>query len=186
MTRAAGIVRGRLGFWLLVALLTALDLCAKPWAFDRVDQRGVVLPGNGYREVQVVPGVLSLVQVRNQGTIFGLFQNTAPDPWRRPLVWSRLVAIGVLLVFLRHTSRAQRIQTLALALILAGALGNLHDNLFAPQGAVRDFIQVYLDCHGGRPFHAFNIADSCICIGAVLLLLGMGRKQREKPQPSIG
>jgi signal peptidase II len=176
---AGSLFRGRTWFWVLVVGMVTLDLWSKAWAIawweDHRDLRG---------EVPVVPGVLSIVKVPNQGTIFGLFQNTDPNPWLRPLVWLRLLAIGVLLSFLRQTRREDRLQVLALALILAGALGNLYDNYFSPNGAVRDFIQVYLNLKGGWPFAAFNVADSCISVGACLLLLCMLRKPQSEPVPA--
>ena len=70
----------------------------------------------------------------------------------------------------------RRLLTWALVLVLAGAVGNLYDNLFTPArregarfGEVRDFIDVYFarwDWH----FPSFNLADACISVGAVLLL----------------
>ena len=62
--------------------------------------------------------------------------------------------------------RAQRLLALSLALILGGALGNLWDRL--AQGYVVDFISVH---YGGHFFPAFNIADSAITVGAILMLL---------------
>ena len=63
-----------------------------------------------------------------------------------------------------------------MVLVLAGALGNLHDNLFLERhsgetfGWVRDFIDVYFSRWAWH-FPTFNVADSCITVGAVLLLL---------------
>ena len=94
---------------------------------------------------------------------------------------------AVLLVswFLLRAPRGQRIYLAALVLILAGAAGNLYDNFFfrphdhdpsRPFGPVRDFIDVYFarwDWH----FPTFNVADSCISVGAVLLgLSGFGSR----------
>ncbi len=68
--------------------------------------------------------------------------------------------------------------TAAFVLILAGALGNLYDNLFLaepgsghPFGLVRDFIDVYFRAFDWH-FETFNVADSCICVGAAILVLG--------------
>ena len=72
----------------------------------------------------------------------------------------------VILVWITRLSRQQILEGLALALILGGALGNLYDRLTL--GYVVDF----LDFHwSGRHFPAFNIADSAISVGAVLILV---------------
>lgn len=177
---AGGVFRGRWWFWLVVVVFVAVDLWSKDQAFAYWREHKVAVTPHQVEEVPVIRGVLSIVTVYNRGTIFGMFQQTQPSPWLRPLVWLRIVAIGVLLSFLRQTRRDDHVQVLALALILAGALGNLYDNYFAQDGAVRDFIQVYLDLHGGRPFAAFNVADSCITVGAGLLLLCMLRRPTPK------
>ena len=83
-----------------------------------------------------------------------------------------------------------------MVLILAGALGNLYDNLFyeplvpvpdKPYGPVRDFIDVYFEVWDYH-FATFNVADSCITVGAVLLLLTglFGRKDPEPKSDSAG
>ena len=103
---------------------------------------------------------------------------------------------AVFLTFLIYrTPTGQRVYLGALVLILSGALGNLYDNFtFAPApdlpgvqegrpfGPVRDFIDVYFygwDWH----FPTFNVADSCITVGAILLLLsGIGGGRSKAPQ----
>ena len=66
-------------------------------------------------------------------------------------------------------------------LILAGAIGNLYDNLTQPHGGVRDFLKFYLVVDG-EPwvFPAFNVADSCICVGAITLALLLWRRPAEE------
>ena len=74
--------------------------------------------------------------------------------------------------------------TAALLLVLAGALGNLYDNLFRPAegdnpyGMVRDFIDVYF-ARWNWHFPTFNVADSCITVGAAILLIGSLFKGKE-------
>lgn len=93
-------------------------------------------------------------------------------PWL--LVGGRVIAVCFLAWLVARTPSTRRLLTIALVLILAGALGNLYDNFFEPRkldatfGEVRDFIDVYFttwDWH----FPTFNVADSCISVGAVLL-----------------
>ena len=86
----------------------------------------------------------------------------------------------------------QRVYLSSLVLILSGALGNLYDNLFMepddpnrPFGPVRDFIDVYFTAWKWH-FPTFNVADSCISVGAVLLLLsgfGSPKESEESEEP---
>lgn len=159
-------------FLLLVAALLAADLASKAWAFAAVQ------PGD---QRPVAGSWLSIYCITNPGGIWGLGQGLT-----LPLTLVRLAAVGVLLFFVHRQPRANRRGLFVLALLLAGALGNLYDNL-APwmpwpgDGHVRDFVMVHFDEPGwwpgaiGWPFDPwpiFNFADSCIFVGFVLLLTG--------------
>lgn len=108
-----------------------------------------------------------IVHWTNTGAAFGMFQNFN-------LVFT-VLAILVSLFILYYYPRIERqdwLIRLALILQLAGALGNLIDRL--RQGYVTDFISV-------GTFAVFNVADSCISVGVVVLMLGMYlREKREK------
>ncbi|HKX46747.1 MAG TPA: signal peptidase II, partial [Planctomycetota bacterium] len=105
-------------------------------------------------------------------------------------VAGRGIAVLVLAWLVARARPGQALVNAALVLVLAGAAGNLWDNLFQAReagqafGAVRDFISVYFaawDYH----FPTFNVADSCITVGAVLLLVsgflpGAGRAAGEE------
>lgn len=123
--------------------------------------------------VEVLPGVLNLVHVRNTGAAFG-FLNGVEFPYKATVV--ALVAtaalIGIALYAARETSH-EGLSRIGLALILGGALGNLVDRLAI--GSVVDFIDVVF---GSWHFWAFNVADSAITLGVVAMLadmIGMGR-----------
>jgi signal peptidase II len=119
-----------------------------------------------HQSIAIVPHLLNLTYVRNTGVAFGLF--SSPDPGLRALlllVFS-LVAIGVILLFWFKSRRGHLVLIGALALILGGALGNLIDRFRL--GEVIDFIDVYWkDLH----WPAFNVADSAITLGVILLLI---------------
>ena len=119
-----------------------------------------------YESVTVIDSVFHITHVRNSGGAFGLL-NQGAHAWRLPffLVVS-FVAVGVLLAFVRRVQPGQRWLLLALGAILGGALGNLVDRMVS--GEVTDF----LDFHWhGYYWPAFNVADSCITVGMLILLV---------------
>ena len=121
-----------------------------------------------HHAVPVVDGLFSLVHVRNTGAAFSLLAE-APAALRVPLfVAIAVAAVAAVLALLRKLDDRQRLLTAALALVLGGAIGNLVDRL--RYGAVVDFLLVYW-----RDWHwpAFNVADSAISIGVVVLLWTM-------------
>ena len=83
----------------------------------------------------------------------------------------------IIVILLRRTPPADRLNGLGLSLVLSGAVGNLIDRLWL--GHVVDFFDVY---YRAWHFPAFNIADSAITVGAALLVLGMWRQERAAPQ----
>lgn len=125
------------------------------------------------RPVPVLPS-FNLTLMYNTGAAFSLLADASG--WQR---WFFMIlALGisaVLLVWIGRLQPGQRLLGLALGLILGGAVGNLIDRVW--HGHVIDFIQVYYD---RWYWPAFNIADSAITVGAVLLVadsLFGGRKQ---------
>jgi len=142
--------------WLwLSAALVVLDQAAKL----------AVLRGLEPGATRSVLPVFNLVRAHNRGAAFSFL--AAASGWQRWLFTAIAIAVSVLLIgWMRRLPAAARLLPAGLALILGGALGNLIDRLRF--GYVVDF----LDFHwGGVHFWAFNVADSAITIGAVLLLL---------------
>lgn len=160
-------------FFALVAALLAADLFTKWWAFDAV--------GEGAPPRGVLGDWLSIYCVRNAGGIWGFGQSLT-----LPLTIVRLAAVCVLLLFVKRQPRENRLGVFTLGLLLAGATGNLYDNLspwmpWPGDGHVRDFVMVRFAEPGWwpdiapwlfDPFPIFNLADSCIFCGFVLLLTG--------------
>ncbi len=150
----------------IVAAIVILDIVTKEWI------RANLPPGGSFPEI----GQLTIVNVQNTGSAFGLFTNQA--------FLLSLVAIAglvVVLLFFRYLSELGFTGGLALSLIFAGALGNLIDRLRF--GCVTDFIYVRL--WGNVFWPAFNVADSAITVGAILLafvaLANLGKKHEPKP-----
>jgi signal peptidase II len=146
---------------LLVCVLIVLDQATKFWATQ------ALLP---YQPVPVMP-MVNITLAFNSGAAFSFLSHAGE--WHRWLFAGfSLVMSVVLLVCLLKTLVSMRLQSLALSLILGGAIGNLIDRAYS--GYVVDFIDVYY-----KHYHwpVFNVADSAICVGAVLLLFGLRKVQ---------
>jgi signal peptidase II len=122
----------------------------------------------------VIPDVLDLTHVHNTGAAFGLL-NAVEFPYK-PLVMIAIAAVALVAIAAYATQLGfhEKMARFGLALILGGAFGNLIDR--AAFGFVVDFVDVYW---GTTHFWAFNVADSAITIGAILVLLdmiGLGRR----------
>ncbi len=150
---------------LLIALLVVVaDRLSKLWVHLHVPI--------GEARV-VIPGVFRITHVLNTGAAFSLFEGVrSPETVRYALVAVAVVEIAVVLGFLIRTGRRLSLSTVAFALILGGALGNLYDRVRLHH--VIDFLEVRI-VHYHWP--DFNVADSCIVIGACLLLLEVLRPQ---------
>jgi len=174
--RPPGLRRALLCF-AVVAVLVALDLWSKAaifaWFEDPTAREGFVRTDRGHLRYPLVGDWLAFMENLNYGAAFG-----QGHQWPWVLVLGRGVAVVLLSILVVRVPRGQWIYLTSLVLILSGALGNLYDNIFyeprfpdptKPFGPVRDFIDVYFgvwDWH----FPTFNVADSCITVGAILLL----------------
>ena len=117
-----------------------------------------------YGESLPVTGFFNLVLVYNKGAAFSFL--AAESGWQRHLFTVIGIAAALYIMYLLKKHASQRMFCCALALILGGALGNVIDRVL--YGHVIDFLDVFV---GNWHWPAFNIADSAICIGAVLFVL---------------
>ena len=173
----------------VVAALVALDLWSKAAVFEWLgeDPYSLTRDVHGHPRRPLIGEWLALMLNENYGMAFGQADGS---PWL--LVGGRVLMSLVLIGFVLRAPRGKPAYLTALVLILSGALGNLYDNLFKPIepaegrpfGPVRDFIDVYFgiwDWH----FPTFNVADSCISIGAVLLIVsGFGADESPAAEPA--
>ncbi len=154
--RAPGWKQSGLIWWPLAVAALVLDQVTKA-----VIEGSMAL----YQSIYVLP-VLDIVRAHNPGAAFSFLADAGG--WQR---WGftvfAVVVSGVILWTLRRSAVAgQRLQSAALMLIVSGALGNAIDRV--RHGYVVDFIAVHWD---DAYFPAFNVADSCISVGAGLILL---------------
>ncbi len=118
-----------------------------------------------YDGVDIVPGLFRLTHVQNQGAAFGLFSDSTSEWKVAMLVLFSVAALAVVSALLWKNGNAMNTTAIALSLVFGGALGNLWDRVTS--GRVIDFLDIY---HGSHHWPAFNLADSAIVIGALLLL----------------
>ena len=148
------------------AISLALDQLTKGWIIETLTFSD---------RVSVIDGFFYLTHVRNPGAAFSLFA-TAPAEIRGPFfIVVTLVAIGLIISFLRKLSPGERLSAFALGLILGGAVGNLIDRLV--HGEVIDFLHIRL--WTGHSWPDFNLADSFIVIGVALLVLELFASEGE-------
>jgi len=119
-----------------------------------------------YSSVAIIPGFFNLVHVRNTGAAFSFLAGSYSSGRQIFFVAVSLIGIGVILYVYRGLKQEDKWAKIALALIFGGAVGNLIDRLRL--GEVIDFLDVYV---GKYHWPAFNVADSAITVGAVILLL---------------
>jgi signal peptidase II len=155
--------RGSLGFLAVSAAVVAVDQATK-----LAVERELAL----FQSVSVLP-VLEITRLHNTGAAFSFLANEAG--WQRWLFTAlALVVSAALAVWLSRIDRGARVLACAVALILGGAVGNVIDRLRL--GHVIDFIYAHGQQHY---FPAFNVADSCICVGAGLLMLDTWLSSRQ-------
>ena len=146
----------RLFFWYLIAFfILTLDQFTKQ----------LITGSFNYGDVQDITAYFNIVRVHNYGAAFSFLSEAGG--WQRWALSSvaGIVSIGII-IWISRVPDNKHYERLALALILGGALGNLIDRMML--GYVVDF----LDFHwSGIHFPAFNVADSCITLGAILLIV---------------
>ena len=155
--------------WLLLsAVVIGIDQLTKAWV------RHALVP---YMPHEVIPHVLNWTLAFNRGAAFSFLADSSG--WQAWLFGGLAVVVCIGLgVWLARTPRRDWRTALPVALIIGGALGNLVDRLL--HGQVTDFIQVYWRAWF---FPAFNVADSAISVGAVLLIaFGLSGGQASRTQ----
>ena len=141
--------------WLAIAFLVIV--------LDQVT-KVLILQNFQYGDSVTITSFFNLVRVHNTGAAFSFLAGASG--WQRWFFVGLGAVATVFIVWMLRRHGSQRLFAWALALILGGALGNVIDRLL--HGYVVDFIQLH---HAGWAFPSFNVADSAITVGAVLLIL---------------
>ena len=160
-------------YWVLLFLLIWI-VSVDQWTKHSV-QKGLPL----HHSVPVMKGFFNLTHVRNPGGAFGIFASQKGGVGSILFVVVSLNAIGILLYLFFRAKKDEEILSLAFSLVLSGAIGNLIDRF--RYGEVIDFLDFYL-----FSFHwpAFNIADSAISVGIVLILIEILTRDLKKSAKS--
>ncbi len=156
-------IRDNAKYFILFSVLTGILL------LDQWTKHLIVQSFHLGESVPVVSEYFNLTYVRNTGAAFGLFAHSDPS-FRVPFfIMIPLLALIVIGVIFRKIPNEDRKLSIALSMVIGGAVGNLIDRLHF--GYVVDF----LDFHWKQQYHfpAFNVADSAICVGVALLTLDL-------------
>jgi signal peptidase II len=156
-----------------------LGLSALVVVLDQATKQAILQTIAIGQTVEVLPPVFSLVLTYNAGAAFSFLARASG--WQRYFFMVIALAASILIVYMMKKHERDRLLCFALALVLGGAVGNLVDR--AIYGAVVDFL-LFRWPGGPRlldPWPAFNLADSCITVGAALLIWDSFRRSRVKP-----
>ncbi len=139
---------------LIVALLIAIDQLTKSWAFNNLRSNDSIV---------VIEDLLEFTYVENRGAAFGILQGRS--------MFFVLITLGVsfflIYYIFKNYHTTSIFMKISLSLVLAGAVGNLIDRLV--RGFVVDFI--FVRFWGYYDFPVFNVADICVVVGAISLML---------------
>ena len=163
----------RLPYLGIVLAVAVLDQLAKRWVQDAI---GV------HESRPIIDGILSLTHGRNPGIAFGVLSEGGLPFQAQALTIVGAVAVVALSVYALRVDPAHRVRLVALSLVIGGAIGNLVDRV--RYGSVVDFIHVYWRSH---QWPDFNVADSAISVGVILLVLeSLFAPRGAKENPTAG
>lgn len=131
-----------------------------------------------YGETKYVLSWFNLVLAHNTGAAFSFLASASG--WQREFFIVLTIVISSVLIWMLKNNHANRVLSIALALVVGGAFGNLYDRVL--HGYVIDFVQWHA---AGYYWPAFNVADSAICLGAGLLIFDSFRKPATEASADI-
>jgi signal peptidase II len=162
--------------YLLLGVTTGLILL-----LDQITKLYVDSSMRLHESIPVIQGLFSITYVRNPGAAFGFLADASP--LFRSIFFVAVTVLAIILVvhYIWKSRAEEPFLTFALSLVLSGAVGNLIDRVRL--GEVIDFLDVYI---GSYHWPAFNVADSAISVGAVILFIELTRRGRERQTDSRG
>jgi signal peptidase II len=127
---------------------------------------------NLHESIPVIEGYFNITYVKNPGAAFGFLANSAPEFRSLFLISVTVIAIVLILYFISKSTEKEVFLTFSLSLILGGAVGNLIDRIRF--GEVTDYLDFYISSYH---WPAFNVADSAISLGALVLVVEIFRRR---------
>jgi signal peptidase II len=145
------------GYYFLIALIVLM--------MDQATKSIVARSLPLHDTITVIPGFFSISHVLNKGAAFSLFADSGSQYTTPGLIFFSVIVLSVVSTLLWRAGHTFTAGGLALALIMGGALGNLFDRIRI--GSVIDFLMFHF---GSYHWPDFNVADSAIVIGSLLLI----------------
>jgi signal peptidase II len=143
-----------------------LGISAAIFVLDQITKYAITSNFADYESKVILP-FFNLVLTYNKGAAFSFLSNASG--WQREFFIIITIIITVVLLWMMRANQQNRLLSIALALVIGGAMGNLYDRVL--HGQVTDFIQIHaMGFMNLPPWPAFNIADSAICVGAAMLI----------------
>ncbi|MDQ0215054.1 signal peptidase II [Oikeobacillus pervagus] len=127
-------------------------------------------------QIEIIPNFFYITSHRNRGAAWGMLEG---QMWLFYII-TVIVMIGII-YYMNHYAKDKPLMKISLAFLLGGALGNFIDRVFRQE--VVDFINTYIFSYD---FPIFNIADSALTIGVVLLMVAMFKEDREEKEKANG
>jgi signal peptidase II len=169
-TSKGGVFKSSGLWWLWISVLAVVsDQATKWWIIDAVE----------YGEHMPVFSWFDITHAHNLGAAFSFLHDAGG--WQRYFLTGVALVISVLLLWwMKSTPKSNKVLGMSYSLILGGAIGNVYDRIM--YGYVEDFIYIY---YQSWDFPAFNIADSTISLGAILLIYDALTAKPEKPKDEV-
>ncbi|PGN85382.1 lipoprotein signal peptidase LspA [Bacillus cereus] len=150
-------------YYVIALFVIAIDQISK-WLIVKNMELGTSIP--------IIDNVLYITSHRNRGAAWGILENKM---WFFYII--TVVFVVFIVFYMKKYAKTDRLLGISLSLILGGAIGNFIDRVFRQE--VVDFIHVYIFSYN---YPVFNIADSALCIGVVLIIIQTlleGKKAKE-------
>jgi signal peptidase II len=155
-------------FYYLISLLVIL--------LDQITKWLIVSRMEYGESIQIIDNILYITSHRNRGAAWGILQG---QMWLFYVI-TLIVIVGII-IYIQKAAKNKWLMGLSLGLMLGGAIGNFIDRVVRKE--VVDFIHTFIF---GYNFPVFNIADSALCIGVILLMIQMFKDERESKEKTYG
>jgi signal peptidase II len=137
---------------------------------DQVSKAIIKSSLNLYSSVDVIKGFFQIKYIKNSGAVWGFFSNYSHTVVPKIITAMSIIALIVIIYYFLKIDPSCKIELTSLSFIAGGAIGNNIDRILS--GSVVDFLELYL---GKFHWPTFNVADSFITIGVILLIISLWR-----------